>query len=183
MRHSVRDPVQVWTVLQTDMHGLIWEVKVHTDPKNPNFTLWIHRNSNQSIYFRKFSNDCSTIYEELCTVIVATKFVKVVLFRTLICHLQFVANFEEIYIASITFSVWSWSCNPETPLYVSSVMRPLPLWKGQQPDGQKGKKGGKVKWPSAALTARWSRCPEKNICSEVKWKLLRVLLFWQNFHQ
>ena len=41
--------------------------------------------------------------------IVATKFVKV---------LQFVVNIEEIYIASITHSVWS--CNPETPLYVSS---------------------------------------------------------------
>ena len=51
--------------------------------------------------------------------IVATKFVKVVLFRTLICHLQFVANIEEIYIASITFSVWS--CNPETPLYASEL--------------------------------------------------------------
>ena len=37
VRHSVR--VQVWTVLQTDMHGLIWEVKVHTDPKKSKFYL------------------------------------------------------------------------------------------------------------------------------------------------
>merc|ERR1712083_806310 len=27
-------------------------------------------------YERKFSNDCSTVYEDLCTVIVATKFVQ-----------------------------------------------------------------------------------------------------------
>ena len=73
--------------------------------------------------------------------IVATKFVKVVLFRTLICHLQFVANIEEIYIASITFSVWS-ICNPETPLYASELCdETSPTLKGSAASRAKRQKG------------------------------------------